>query len=170
MPLIHGRPLPTFCQGGRVEFRRYVASSISSKNIPRYYQAYKLIRDSDLAVDNVQNGRTDSNGQTWPTTFERFQFSVNRLPCGLPLAVYQPHDHLTAHHVQHGVEPNLIYQPSPSPGIKTHSSPAAFPTSLSLPFPPSFFSFLHRPSRSCLRPHRAPPTSLRPSFHLTEPI
>jgi hypothetical protein len=72
MPLIHGRPLPTFCQGGRVEFRRYVASSISSKNIPRYYQAYKLIRDSDLAVDNVQNGRIDSNGQTWPTTFERF--------------------------------------------------------------------------------------------------
>lgn len=37
----------------------------------------KLIRDSDPAVDNVQNGRTDSNGQTWPTTFERFPFPVS---------------------------------------------------------------------------------------------
>src|SRR5436305_12002915 len=32
--------------------------------------------------------------------------------------------------------PDLICQPGPSPGIKTHSSPAAFPTILSLPFPP----------------------------------
>jgi hypothetical protein len=36
---------------------------------------------------------------------------------------------LTARRIQHG-------QPDPSPGIKTHSSPAAFPTTLSVPSPP----------------------------------
>ena len=43
------------------------------------------------------------------------------------------------------VAPDLICQPGPLPGIKTHSSPAAFPTTLSLPFVPSLFTFLHRP-------------------------
>jgi hypothetical protein len=58
------------------------------KNIPRYYQAYKLIRHSDPAVDNVQNGRTDSNGQTWPTTLERFPFLVsNRFTINLAAEV-----------------------------------------------------------------------------------
>ena len=46
----------------------------------------------------------------------------------------------------------------PSPGIKTHSSPAAFPATFSLPFFPLLFFFLHRPIRSYLRPHRAPIT------------
>jgi hypothetical protein len=44
-------------------------------------------------------------------------------------------------------------QPDPEPGIKTHSSPAAFPTTLSIAFSPIFI-FLHRPP-SCLRPRRA---------------
>jgi hypothetical protein len=42
---------------------------------------------------------------------------------------------LTARRVRYGVAPDLICQPDPSPGIKTHSSPAAFPSTLSLPFP-----------------------------------
>ena len=42
----------------------------------------------------------------------------------------------------------LICQPDPRPGIKTHPSPAAFLTALSLPF-------LSPLSRSCTRPHRA---------------
>ena len=41
---------------------------------------------------------------------------------------------LTACRVRHGVRPDLICQPGHSPGIKTHSSPAAFPTTLSLSF------------------------------------
>jgi hypothetical protein len=42
---------------------------------------------------------------------------------------------------------DLICQPGPSPGIKTHSSPAAFPMTLSLPFVPFSLSltYLHRP-------------------------
>jgi hypothetical protein len=40
---------------------------------------------------------------------------------------------LTARRVRYG---DLICQPGPAPGIKTHSSPAAFPSTLSLPFSP----------------------------------
>ena len=65
--------------------------------------------------------------------------------CGLPLPVQRPRDTLTARRVRHGVELTLICQPGPSPGIKTHSSPAAFPATLSLPFPP-------RSSPSCTAP------------------
>ena len=43
---------------------------------------------------------------------------------------------LTTRRVRYGVGPDLICQPGPSPGIKTHSSPAAFPSTLSLPFSP----------------------------------
>jgi hypothetical protein len=68
-----------------------------------------------------------------------------------------------------GVEPDLICQPSTSPGIKTHSSPAAFPITPSLPFFPLLFTFLHRPTRSCLRLHRAPLTPCGPPSP-TEPI
>ena len=57
-------------------------------------------------------------------------------------------------------EPSLSASPSPQPGIKTHSPPAAFPTTLSIAFPP-VFPFLHRPP-SCLRPRRAPITSCGP--------
>jgi hypothetical protein len=52
--------------------------------------------------------------------------------CGLPLPVWRPRDALTA--LRHGVEPDLICQPSPSPGIKTRSPSIAFPSTLSLPF------------------------------------
>ena len=49
----------------------------------------------------------------------------------------------------YGVGPDLICQPGPSPGIKTHSSPAAFPTTLSLSFVPfPSLTFLHRPPRA----------------------
>jgi hypothetical protein len=73
-------------------------------------------------------------------------------------------------------EPGFICQPDPLPGIKTRSSPAAFPTtlslsplsplslSLSLLFPPTF---LHPPS--CLRPRQAPLTPLLGSLVHTEP-
>src|SRR2546423_1197305 len=57
---------------------------------------------------------------------------------------------LTAPLVRYGVGPDFIYQPSPSLSIKTHSSPAAFPTTLSLPF----FPWALSPSctlRSCFR-------------------
>jgi hypothetical protein len=92
-------------------------------------------------------------------------------PCGLAT----PRDRLTARCVQHGVEPNLIYQPSPSPGIKTRSSPAAFPTSLPLPFSPpvSCTAPAGRTSgRTELRLIPASPlqaSSTNPS-HLTSPI
>ena len=43
---------------------------------------------------------------------------------------------LTAHRVRYGVGPDLICQHGPLPGIKTHSSFATFPTTLSLPFIP----------------------------------
>src|SRR5271170_4135004 len=64
---------------------------------------------------------------------------------------------LTARRVRYGVGPDLICQPGSSPGIKTHSSPAAFPTTLShllfpSPLPPSCAA------PSCLRPRRAPLT------------
>jgi hypothetical protein len=75
---------------------------------------------------------------------------------------------LTTRRVRHGVGPDLICQPSPSPGIKTHSSPAAFPATLSLPFLPSLFTLLHSPTRSCLRPRRAPLTPCDPPPHTTD--
>jgi hypothetical protein len=55
------------------------------------------------------------------------------------------------------------------PTIKTHLSPAAFPTTLSfplVPFPLSY-PFLHHPPRA-LRPRRAPPTSLSGALAPTE--
>ena len=47
--------------------------------------------------------------------------------------------------VRYGVGPDLIYQSGPSPGIKTNSPPAAFPTTLSLPFVPFPLSHLPAP-------------------------
>src|SRR5277367_4231434 len=46
----------------------------------------------------------------------------------------RPSDPVTALTARYGVGPDLICQPGPSPGIKKHSSPAAFPTTLSLSF------------------------------------
>ena len=55
---------------------------------------------------------------------------------------------------------DLICQLGPSPGIKTHSSPAAFPTTLSLPFVPfPSLTFLHRP----LVPQAAPSSTYSPA-------
>jgi hypothetical protein len=48
--------------------------------------------------------------------------------------------------------PTSSASPGPSPGIKTRSSPAAFPATLYLPFVPSLFTFLHHP----LVPQAAP--------------
>src|SRR2546430_962992 len=65
---------------------------------------------------------------------------------------------------------DFICQLGPSPGIKTHSSPAAFPTTLSLSFgslPPSHLSCT---APSCLRPHPAPLTPLPGPLVPTEPI
>jgi hypothetical protein len=68
----------------------------------------------------------------------------------------------TARCVRHGVGARLICQPDPRSGINTHPSPAAFPTTLSLPFLFPSFTFLHRPP-SCLRPpQQTPLTSRRP--------
>jgi hypothetical protein len=72
-------------------------------------------------------------------------------------------DHLTACRVWCGVEPDLICQPGPSPGIKTRSSPAAFPTTLSLPFVPfPSLTFLHR----LLVPQAAPSSAYSPASPL----
>jgi len=57
-----------------------------------------------------------------------------------------------------------------SPGIKTHSSPAAFPTSLSLSFCSLPLSHLPCTAPSCLRPLRAPLTPLPGALVPTEPI
>jgi hypothetical protein len=67
---------------------------------------------------------------------------------------------LTARRVRYGVGADLICQLGPSPGIKTHSSPAAFPTTLSLsfvPFPSP--TLLHRP----LVPQAAPSSTYSPA-------
>jgi hypothetical protein len=78
---------------------------------------------------------------------------------------------LTACRVRYGVGPDLICQSGPSPGIKTHSSPAAFPTTLSLAsFCSLPLSHLRAPPPSCLRPRRAPPTPLPRPLVPTEPI
>jgi hypothetical protein len=70
-------------------------------------------------------------------------------------------------------DPTSSASPVPSPGIKTHSSPAAFPTTLSLPFvslPPLSLTYLHCP----LVPLRPRPSSTyspaRPPCPPTEPI
>jgi hypothetical protein len=73
---------------------------------------------------------------------------------------------LTARRVRYGVGPDLICQLGPSPGIKTHSSPSAFPTTLSL----SFCLLPSYTAPSCLRPHRAPLTPLLGPLVPTEPI
>jgi hypothetical protein len=52
---------------------------------------------------------------------------------------------LTARRVQHGVGACFICQPDPFARYKTHSPPATFPTTLSLPFFPSLFTVLHSP-------------------------
>jgi hypothetical protein len=77
---------------------------------------------------------------------------------------------LTARRVRYGVGPDLICQPGPSPGIKTHSSPAAFPTTLSLPLVPFPLSHLSCTALSCLRPRRALPTPLPGPLVPTERI
>jgi hypothetical protein len=61
--------------------------------------------------------------------------------------------------VRYGVSAGFICQPDPRPGIKTRSSPAAFPTTLSLHFSPS--TLLIR-TPSCLRPRRALPSPACP--------
>src|SRR5947209_7205304 len=71
-----------------------------------------------------------------------------------------PHNHLTACRVRYGVGPDLICQSGPSPAIKTRSSPAAFPTTLSLPFVPFLcLTFVYRP----LVPQAAPSSTYSPA-------
>jgi hypothetical protein len=73
---------------------------------------------------------------------------------------------LTARRVRYRVGPDLICQPGPSPGIKTHSSPAAFPSTLSLPLSPWT---LYLPARALGR-CRAPLVPCQPPPVPTEPI
>jgi hypothetical protein len=76
--------------------------------------------------------------------------------CELRDSLSRPRDR----RVRYGVGPDLICQPGPSPGIKTHSSPTAFPTTLSLsfvPFPSS--TFLH----FLLVPQAAPSSTYSPA-------
>src|ERR1700733_16266871 len=70
-------------------------------------------------------------------------FWLRNVPVNYATLFSDPVTALTPARVRYGVGPDLICQPGPSPGIKTHSSPAAFPTTLSLSFVP--FPFLHRP-------------------------
>src|SRR5271170_5196666 len=82
------------------------------------------------------------------------------VPVNYAIRLSGPVTALTARRVWYGVGPDLICQPGPSPGIKTHSSPAAFPTPLSLsfvPFPSP--TFLHRP----LVPQAAPSSTYSPA-------
>ena len=68
---------------------------------------------------------------------------------------------LTARRVRYGVGPDLICQPGPSPGIKTHSSPAVFLITLSLPLVP-----FPSPSPACtapLVPQAAPSSTYSPA-------
>jgi hypothetical protein len=64
--------------------------------------------------------------------------------------------------------PTSSASPGTSPGIKTHLVPrrspnySLFPLTLSLPFFLSLFTFLHRPTWLCLRPHGAPLTPCGP--------
>jgi hypothetical protein len=74
----------------------------------------------------------------------------------------------TARRVRYGVRPDLICQPGPSPSIKTHSSPATFPTTLSLSLSLLSPSHLYT-APSCLRPRQAPLTPLLGSLVPTEP-
>ena len=71
---------------------------------------------------------------------------VKNVPVNYAVRFSGPVTALTARRVRYGVGPDLICQPGPSPGIKTYSSPAAFPTTLSLSFVPfPSLTFLHRP-------------------------
>src|SRR5436305_5548367 len=84
--------------------------------------------------------------------------SVKNVPVNYAIRFSGPVTALTARRVRYGVGPDLICQPGPSPGIKTHSSPAAFPSTLSLPFPPST---LYLPARALGR-CRAPLAPCQP--------
>jgi hypothetical protein len=68
---------------------------------------------------------------------------------------------LTASRVRYGVGPDLICQSGPSPAIKTRSSPAAFPTTLSLPFVP--FPSLTPSCTTPLVPQAAPSSTYSPA-------
>src|SRR2546423_12708722 len=68
------------------------------------------------------------------------------------------------------VSPDFICQLGPSSGIKTHSSPAAFPTTLSLSFCSLPLSHPPCTAPSCLRPRRTPLTPLLGPLVPTEPI
>src|SRR5271155_325782 len=94
---------------------------------------------------------------------------VNGVPVDYRLRFSGPVTTLTAHRVRHGVEPDLICQPGPSPGIKTHSSPAAF-SSNSLP--PFFSLTLQLPAYPRVVPQAALSStySLRAPPLPTEPI
>jgi hypothetical protein len=76
---------------------------------------------------------------------------------------------LTARRVRYGVGPDLHLPARSFARYKTHSSPAAFPTTLSLPFVPfPSLTLLHRP----LVPQAAPSSTYSPVRPLvpTEPI
>jgi hypothetical protein len=73
---------------------------------------------------------------------------VRNVPVNYAIRFSGPVTALTARRVRHGVGPGLICQPGPEPGIKTHSFPAAFPTTLPPFCPLSLFTFLHRPPRA----------------------
>jgi hypothetical protein len=111
-----------------------------------------------------------ANGSaSFPNKLELTITSVRNVPVNYAIQFSGPVTALTARRVRYSVGPDLICQPGPSTGIKTHSSPATFPTTLSLPFVsfPSL-TFLHRP----LVPQAAMSSTYSPARPLvpTEPL
>src|SRR5438132_1555925 len=94
----------------------------------------------------------------WIGDMQAHFFMLENVPVNYGIRFSDPVTALTARRVRYGVGPDLICLPGPSPGIKTHSSPAAFPTTLSLPFVPFPSLSPACTAPSCLKPRRAPPT------------
>src|SRR5947207_8125498 len=105
-----------------------------------------------------------SHGETfiWGLGAMKYIILVNYVSVNYAIRFSCPVTALTARRLRYGVGPDLICQPGPtvlSPGIKKHSSPAAFPTTLSsLLFPSPLLPSCTAPS--CLRPRRTPLTPL----------
>jgi hypothetical protein len=98
---------------------------------------------------SIPTGRITT--RSWYRLIFQQIFEVNRVSVNYAFRFSGPVTALTARRVRYGVGPDLICQLSPSPGIKTHPSPAAFPTTLSL----SFCLLPSYTAPSCLRLHRA---------------
>jgi hypothetical protein len=123
----------------------------------------------DSAVPQIWYGKVQAELTPILIT-TREEKEVKNIPVNYAIRSSGPVTALTACRVRYGVGPDLICQPGPSPGIKTHSSPAAFPTTLSLPFVP--FPPLSPACTAPLMPQAAPGPTYSPARPLvpTEPI